>query len=57
MYFLRTILNLSFSAIGEEFGGKDHTTVMHSFNKIDSLLSYDSNLKSEIEEITGNIFK
>jgi chromosomal replication initiator protein len=57
MYFLRNILDLSFSAIGEAFGGKDHTTVMHSFNKIDSLIAYDPNLKSELEELKGIILK
>ena len=34
MYLSRTLLNASFEQIGLEFGGKDHTTVMHSCDKI-----------------------
>ena len=36
MYFLRDILQLPFMAIGELFGGKDHTTVMHSVSKVEA---------------------
>ncbi|MGM0508401.1 MAG: chromosomal replication initiator protein DnaA [Fusobacteriota bacterium] len=35
MYFLRNMLQLPFAAIGDIFGGKDHTTVMHSVSKIE----------------------
>ena len=36
MYFMRESLNMPFMAIGEVFGGKDHTTVMHSVSKVES---------------------
>lgn len=34
MYILRDQMNLSFPEIGRELGGKDHTTIMHGFNKV-----------------------
>ena len=34
MYICRTHLDEPLARIGSEFGGKDHTTVMHSVNKI-----------------------
>jgi len=36
MYFLREMLQIPFTAIGDIFGGKDHTTVMHSVSKIEN---------------------
>lgn len=51
MYLLRNLIKMSFSSIGEIFGGKDHTTVMHSVNKIDAAIAHDSVLGSELEEI------
>lgn len=57
MYFLRNMLNLPFASIGDQFGGRDHTTVMHSVNKIDSEIAYDKNLSLEITQIKQNIIK
>lgn len=57
MYFLRNMLNLPFAAIGDLFGGRDHTTVMHSVNKIDSEIAYDKNLNLEINQVKQNIIK
>ena len=34
MYLMRDLLGLPYKTIGEEFGGKDHTTVMHAYQKI-----------------------
>ncbi len=39
MYLMRDLLGMSFKLIGEEFGGKDHTTVMYSYQKIKKQLS------------------
>lgn len=57
MYFLRSMLNLPFSSIGDSFGGRDHTTVMHSVNKIDGEMAFDTNLKFEIDQIRQLILK
>lgn len=57
MYLLRTMLSLSFASIGEMFGGRDHTTVMHSVDKIDSEIAHNPNVLADIEEIKRAIFK
>lgn len=41
MYLARDITEYSTTEIGTEFGGRDHTTVMHSFNRIESLMKSD----------------
>jgi chromosomal replication initiator protein len=54
MYLLRQLTGLSFPEIGREFEGRDHTTVIHSFNKIRSL-SKTPEIESAIEEITERL--
>ena len=53
VYLIREELNTSYPTIGEELGGRDHTTAMHSYNKIDQELKSGVNekLKQEIESI------
>lgn len=55
MYLTRELTDLSLPKIGEEFGGRDHTTVIHAHNKISKLLEEDSQLKGEISELKNNI--
>lgn len=51
MYLCREFTDSSFPKIGEEFGGKDHTTVIHAHEKIKNLLNEDPNIKKEINEL------
>ncbi len=51
MYILREDFNVSYPLIGQKMGGKEHTTVIHSFLKIKNDLKNDSALLSEIEQI------
>jgi len=51
MYLSRELTDLSFPEIGDFFGGKDHTTVLHSFNKIKNGIVVDGSLKDKIEKI------
>lgn len=51
MYLLREDFNVSYPLIGQKMGGKDHTTVIHSFLKIKNDLKNDSSLSSELEQI------
>lgn len=51
MYILREDFNVSYPLIGQKLGGKDHTTVIHSYLKIKSDIKSDSNLLQEIEQI------
>ena len=55
MFLARRLTNLSLPEIGESFGGKDHTTVLHSFKKIESNLSHNNELKYTIEKLTTSI--
>ena len=55
MYICRTYLEESFPKIGSEFGGKDHTTVMHSVDKIKKEIKKQPDLKDEIEKIINKL--
>ena len=55
MYICRTELNESFPKIGIEFGGKDHTTVMHSVDKIKKQMKTKPELQTEITKIIEKI--
>lgn len=49
MYLCRELTGMSFPQIAEKFGGRDHTTVMHGYNKIADALTNDKNLQNEIK--------
>jgi len=55
MYLARTLTNLSFPEIGAAFGGKDHTTVLHSCKKIEKGIQIDSELRIIVEKLTTKI--
>ncbi|HZG70374.1 MAG TPA: chromosomal replication initiator protein DnaA [Chondromyces sp.] len=51
MYLSRELTDFSLPKIGEEFGGRDHTTVIHAHEKISKLLENDSTLQQQVKEI------
>ncbi len=51
MYILREDFNISYPAIGEKLGGRDHTTVMHSCEKIKNDMKMDDVLVQEINQL------
>lgn len=55
MYQIRQMTNLSLKEIGREFDGRDHTTVMHSAERIETMLKTDRELKEIIKDITSNV--
>ena len=55
MYLARELTNQSLPEIGELFGGKDHTTVLHAWNKIKTAVKEDKDLKSTIDKIITDI--
>lgn len=55
MYLSRKLTDLSLPKIGEEFGGRDHTTVIHAFDKISKMIAEDTLLHKEIEELTEQL--
>ena len=52
MYIIRETTDYSTTEIGTEFNGRDHTTVMHSCQKIEDLIKFDSNFASTVNRIT-----
>lgn len=55
MYLSRQLTNLSLPEIGLAFGGKDHTTVLHSWKKINKDILNDAGLKNTIDRLTLQI--
>jgi chromosomal replication initiator protein len=51
MYLSRKLVGASFPEIGEKFGGKDHTTVIHNVRKIEESLDKDLDLKAHVESL------
>ncbi|OZT12868.1 chromosomal replication initiation protein DnaA [Priestia aryabhattai] len=55
MYLSRELTDFSLPKIGEEFGGRDHTTVIHAHEKISKLVQTDSQLQKHIKEISDSL--
>ena len=55
MYLARELTDNSLPKIGKEFGGRDHTTVMHAYNKIKTMLAEDDQLEIELTAIRNKI--
>ncbi|MEA5566793.1 MULTISPECIES: chromosomal replication initiator protein DnaA [unclassified Anabaena] len=55
MYLMRQHTDLSLPRIGEEFGGKDHTTVMYSCEKITQLRESDRSLSQTLRQLSDRI--
>ena len=55
IYLSRELTVSSLPTIGEAFGGKDHTTVLHSYNKIKNKIDKEKALKSTINTLTFKI--
>ena len=57
MYLSRELTDFSLPKIGEEFGGRDHTTVIHAHEKIEKLLKEDQQLQQDIKQIRSMLRK
>ncbi|GKQ43409.1 chromosomal replication initiator protein DnaA [Companilactobacillus sp. RD055328] len=55
MYLARELTEKSLPQIGQEFGGKDHTTVMHSFEKINEELKINNDLQRTINDLKNDL--
>ena len=55
MYLSRKLTDMSLPKIGEEFGGRDHTTVIHAYEKISESLNKDESLEHTINDITKKL--
>ncbi|MEQ8200615.1 MAG: chromosomal replication initiator protein DnaA [Syntrophomonadaceae bacterium] len=55
MYLCRKLTDASFPLIGDQFGGRDHTTVMHGVEKIEKEASVNQSLSSTLEKISRQL--
>ncbi len=55
MYLIRRMTNLSLNDIGKAFGDRDHTTVLHSLDKVEKQMRSDPAFAETVKEITTNI--
>jgi chromosomal replication initiator protein len=55
MYLTRELTDLSLPKIGQAFGGRDHTTVMHANNKISGLMQERPSVYEQVQELTSRI--
>ena len=56
MYLIRKELDNSFPSIGDFFGGRDHTTVMHAVEKVEKLVTEKEQFKQEVNLILDKLF-
>jgi len=57
MYLCRILTKSSFPEIGDKFGGKDHSTVIHAFRQIEKKLADDREIKNAVETIKNELQK
>lgn len=55
MYLTRELTGNSYPKIGEAFGGRDHTTIMHGYEKIEKELKQNEDLRQEIYQLKQNL--
>jgi chromosomal replication initiator protein len=57
MYLTRDLTDLSLPRVGAIFGGRDHTTVLHAWNKIVGQLSEKRQVYHQVQDLTTRIRK
>lgn len=55
MYLTRELTDLSLPKIGDEFGGRDHTTVIHAYDKIEKEINESTSFKRKIDDIIEDL--
>lgn len=55
IYLCKNLTELSYNKIGEYFGGKDHSTIIHAIKKVESFIEEDDELKEKVEKISLNL--
>ncbi|MCS6975334.1 MAG: chromosomal replication initiator protein DnaA, partial [Cyclobacteriaceae bacterium] len=51
MYFCKRYTQLTLALIGENFGGRDHSTVIHALESVEDMMKTDAHFKSSVEEL------
>lgn len=52
MYFCKRYTQLTLALIGENFGGRDHSTVIHALESVEDMMKTDVNFKNSVEDLT-----
>ncbi len=55
MYLIRDLLDLSLVKVGELFGGRDHSTVIHSVNKVEETMEEDPDYRRRVESLRDRL--
>ena len=55
IYVIRNMTNLSLTEIGKEFDGRDHTTIMHSISRVETLMKQNPEINEIIKDLNANI--
>ena len=55
MFLCRNVINMTFPQIGRDFGGKDHTTVLHAYNKIEAEYLNNPETKTLVDDIKKSL--
>ena len=56
MYLMRTELNASYPGIGSQFGGRDHTTALHAYEKVNKEINTDEKVKEDVAVLREKIY-
>ena len=56
-YLMYELLSIPYDSIGKEIGGRDHTTIMHSRNKIEELCRLNDKIAKDVDDIKNIILK
>lgn len=57
MFLMRSELSASYPGIGDQFGGRDHTTALHAYEKINREIESDTKLQEDVEMIKERLYK
>ncbi len=55
MYFCKRYTQLTLALIGENFGGRDHSTVIHALESVEDMMKADANFKNSVEELNKKL--
>jgi chromosomal replication initiator protein len=55
MYLMKETLGMSLARIGELFGGRDHSTVIHSIRKVEELMEQDPDFRVQVESALAEL--
>lgn len=55
MYFCKRYTQLTLALIGENFGGRDHSTVIHALESVEDMMKTDANFRNSVEELSKKL--